>query len=780
MPRISNIVKIKNLRNFIDFDASYIELRKNEVIYANNGSGKTNISRLFYYIKNPDKDINELKSKEAKEIDRVEFEIIIDNVSINQDNYKEEVNQKILKFIQIFNSDFIDRNINCPDFSEKQLDGELVIEIGEPDANIKKLDKKIKLAETQIKSTYQTISKDFSTYIERKKSEGFKPGEVNIWKYCSLDYLIDLNSKKINAEFINNLNEQEYNNKLLSSIGKRRDLLKLDGQEKLNYIQTEIHISDILAFDDDLSIINEFPDVDEAMENNFKFVSLWLNNEALANNISTEEVLLAGINLSEEKEKCILCKRSLDDNTEKLFENYKAFFEAEKSKFIQGLKKKRSELTVTLNKVDLIKNDNEREVNRLAELFNLEERWIKYDTKEIINALELYVALLDEKASDISISLGYDENKELNSLLEVINNMISKNKDISEKLDRKIDNTVIELAEQRKYVGQKLLLDFYNENKSKFDLIDSNYSDINTNRAELSKMLESLPKIDSRTSISKLMNFFLKDRVGIDKYKSEVIDEQVVIKLNGFNISQFTGLISEGERTILGLCYFFASSIDELCSFKNFSESIFIIDDPVSSTAYANFFGISTLIKKFAHDIKQELWPTNSDPSVQAIVLTHNTQFLNLLKKQVWKDSDINNGFNVLSLNKLKRIPQGQLLSEFQTAMWRVYKKTIQPEFNDNISNDIRRIIETLKHFYGLRGDFNAESLIKIFPYAASKNYEVLYAVINHYSHGSPEDPDILPPDSIDNAAVDIAELFENEQSPFRDMWESIKCYENE
>ncbi|MDQ5970169.1 MAG: hypothetical protein QG593_686, partial [Patescibacteria group bacterium] len=564
MARINHITSVKNLRNFIAFDASNVKLAKNEAIYANNGSGKTNISRLFYYLKNPELNINDLLSREANETDRIEFVIDFDGTIINQDNYKNAPIQDLLKLVQVFNSDFRDVNISCPDFGDKHLESELVIEVGEPDTRAKQIKKQISDAENQIKKMHTSISNDFSAYIEGIKGSEFKANETNIWRHCSLESIIDPATKKIETEYLNSLTEKRQADKLAVSVQKRNDLLDLEGQEELKYSQLELPTPDINRIDDVLAVINEFPDVDEDTEANFKSISHWLSHEVLAEGSSTEKVLLTGISLSEDDAKCILCKRALDHESKELFQSYEAYLNAEKSKFVQKIKDMNVELLGIMDKAKAINNNVGAEVNRLSKLFEIDDRWIEYDTEKLLNALETYSVLLHEKTNDISVSFGYIELDNARLLIESINDKIRKNTLLTEKLDRKIDNTVSQLAEQRKYIGQKLLLDFYKTKKDSFDLIKSSFVAIEVDKTKLSKILESLPTIDSRSNISKLMNYFLHDRVGIDKYNSEVIDDQIVIKLNGFNISQSTRLISEGEQTILGLCYFLASSIDEL------------------------------------------------------------------------------------------------------------------------------------------------------------------------------------------------------------------------
>ena len=321
------------------------------------------------------------------------------------------------------------------------------------------------------------------------------------------------------------------------------------------------------------------------------------------------------------------------------------------------------------------------------------------------------------------------------------------------------------------------LSSFIEDNKADLDSIATSNENLVQHATNLAVEQAKAPKKSVRENTSKLFNHFMANRIGIDKYRSEIVDSQMVIKLKEFDISDSTHLISDGEQTMIGLAYFLASSIGKLSNFTKFSNAIFIIDDPVSSVSYSNLFGISSLLKKFQDDIKQELWKDNgAQLSMQSIILTHNIQFLNIMKTHVWKDNKKDkNHYGIIDSTSLYDIKIGRLLSEFQSALLAVYRENKTESNGLNICNDIRRIAETLRHFYGIKDDFNAESLKKIFPYIDGKDFENLFMVINHFSHGSPEDFDILPPNVVDEAVKQFVEIIEDDRSPFIDLWNETK-----
>ena len=114
----------------------------------------------------------------------------------------------------------------------------------------------------------------------------------------------------------------------------------------------------------------------------------------------------------------------------------------------------------------------------------------------------------------------------------------------------------------------------------------------------------------------------MKKRLGVEKYNAEIVNKQIIIKLNDIDISESMGLISEGEKNMMGLAYYMASSIQTLNSKDKFGEAIFVIDDPVSSVSYSNIFGICTLLFSFQNDIIGTVWKKKSIRNGQIIVLT--------------------------------------------------------------------------------------------------------------------------------------------------------------
>ena len=773
--RLTKISSLKNLRNFIDFDGSSHELKRHEVLYAPNGSGKTNLTRILCALQNGDS-LDGFKSKEAKIGDAPEISITIDSTDITHDNYTSITNTALLDSLVIFNSDYVAQNVTVSDF-KKDLDGDVVLELGKEDTSIKTIEGEIAKERESIKSSVEKLETSMNTLVSSLKGATYKANEQNIWGELKLSKILiisdtDKSECTVNEEAIKCISEADYS----KAAQERKDLLSLEGAEKISFSFAPLPNIAVEDITEALAQTDTFPTDDQEISNNVKFLSTLLHDH-LAIGEDPHTVIGSAISQSEEKDKCILCKRDLDYTTKDLFKRYKEFFAGEKAKFEEKLRKYTQNVSALSAALELLSNDKKDRTDKLAELFGVNERWIYIDASDIVLLLGEIRTALEEKQSDLSTQKLVINIETLDTKITELHKNLDANKKLVDKLDLKSNDVATNLANARRKVGQMELSSFIEDNKADLDSIATSNENLVQHATNLAVEQAKAPKKSVRENTSKLFNHFMANRIGIDKYRSEIVDSQMVIKLKEFDISDSTHLISDGEQTMIGLAYFLASSIGNLSNFTKFSNAIFIIDDPVSSVSYSNLFGISSLLKKFQDDIKQELWKDNgAQLSMQSIILTHNIQFLNIMKTHVWKDNKKDkNHYGIIDSTSLYDIKIGRLLSEFQSALLAVYRENKTESNGLNICNDIRRIAETLRHFYGIKDDFNAESLKKIFPYIDGKDFENLFMVINHFSHGSPEDFDILPPYVVDEAVKQFVEIIEDDRSPFIDLWNETK-----
>jgi len=796
--KIEEIKSIKYVRNFLDFNAENIFLHKKEgknertvfdffnkvVIYAPNGIGKTNLSRLFDYISSTEeREFEELLSHEAKkDINKLNFSICVNGKVINKSNFKTEENKKVLNNLYIFNSDYIEKNIKCNNFSEKNINGTISMPIGKENIRIQTLESNIKQKIEDRKNVKLSLTTSLDTVKENLKNNKYKGKDISIWQELSLNKLID---EKF--EITIPINKDEF-----TSCEER--FKKIKGFTELDKLQTkfaEIPQNKIDKLDSVYNLLEEkkvFTVLDKQAEENISYITKnWIN----------QELLKTGIEKSESNGECLLCKRKINSSVTSLFLKYKNYFKDEKGRFDTKISEFQLDLENLKQDLSTINNNLQSTAEDFMDSFAIKQNWQELSTELILEEIEKIKKLLEFKKINPEISIedvnkiknnNHEENEDKSvsnekqpeyiknpkAKIEALNKKIKNNKNLIASINKNIDSSSTRETELRKTIGQKYLFDFYTKNKANFDKITTFNEEIKNNKQEIDKEKDKLPKTDALSNIVFLFNKFLHDFISLDKYTAKIIDDAISLRLNSEDISKETKKISEGEKTMIGLCYFLAASIQKFDSPDKYKDSIFIIDDPICSTSYGNFFGICNLLQEFENKIYEELWKNELKPEIQKIILTHNTQFFNMLRANIFKEKAL---YFMLNEKELKNIPNKKLISEFETALYRIYEASKEEDYNENIGNDMRRFFETLRHFYGLH-QFEAGSLKTIFPNFKEKEHEIFYSAVNYYSHGNPEsNTDPLPQENIVPLLKQFVLLIEDSQ--FKDLWKKIKKITN-
>lgn len=778
MPQLKKIKKIKNYRNFVNFESDQ-DIYKHEIIYAPNGSGKTHLSRLFMALQNPDVDLNNFKSKEANENDEIKVDLCFDKGDDITDTTRDSENvREILAKILVFNNDYVNKNISCPDFKEKDLSGEVILELGKEDVAVSKARKEVSDYTKAVCAAIDGFSEDFANHVNDLKSSKYSSGEKNIWKVLDITKIITINQQEkaksiFNSECIEKILSADY----ADAEQRRKDLLSLESEDRIptSILLPPIDLQDIKK---ELKKSTLFPTDDEKVANSVNFLTDFLK-PYLSGYSSPAALLEQSFLESENREHCLLCDRALDATTKKLFSKYKAFLAGEKSKYEIKLSMWQTTIDKLVEAINELMNTQEKRVNKLCVLLRLQERWVKYVAEDILIQLNKLQSMLEAKKGNPAeiIKIDFSIEEALNNL----KNQISANNKLVSKINKKMDDASAALAAARSAVGEKELQSFISNHKNQIDNIEAIQQEMAKSEQKLREAEEKAPRGDIRQQICKLFNYFMKKRLGVEKYNAEIVNKQIIIKLNDIDISESMGLISEGEKNMMGLAYYMASSIQTLNSKDKFGEAIFVIDDPVSSVSYSNIFGICTLLFSFQNDIIETVWKKKSIRNGQIIVLTHNIQFFNIMRNQIWskekgakEGQEPRDGYSILNSNTMNRIKMGHLLSDFESSLLTIYQADKNKTYF-NVCNSIRRVCEILKHFYGIREDFTAETIKKIFPYATEQKYDALYKTINFFSHGSANGTDILPPEIVKKATEEFIEIFSHNKSPFVGVWTAVQ-----
>lgn len=249
-------------------------------------------------------------------------------------------------------------------------------------------------------------------------------------------------------------------------------------------------------------------------------------------------------------------------------------------------------------------------------------------------------------------------------------------------------------------------------------------------------------------------------------------DGVLTLKLSNYDISNTTQKISEGEKTMISLVFFLASSIQKFNNSEKFFNAIFIIDDPINSTSYNHFFGICNLLKFFDDTIVNKLWKDEvsklSGSQLQKIILSHNTQFFNVVRESIFKRKA---QYFTLKNNGISPILKGFSKSEFEMALSNIKAAVNSKVYHIPIGNDLRRFFESIKHFYGIK-QFNAYTLERIFKGFKENKHHIFFTVINYYSHSNPEAHTDPLPVNFEPFLNEFDELISD--SLFKELWQNI------
>lgn len=731
---LEKINKIRYIRSFIDFNAKNIELKKKNIIYSPNGIGKTNLSRIFEYLKNEEKNIVDLKSQEAENLDDIQYSFGFSNETITQDNFFEKKDR--FRNILVFNSDYVEENFRYDVFSDnKNSFGEIEIPLGKTGAEVFILEKRLNDTKEKREKKYFQIKESLVKIQDDKvKSKEYTKKDKKIWEFFSIDKLINSSTYLVTKP-----KEENFQTCEIDFV----DISKLDDDCKIIFNIPEINILDIdfVKIQKDLKVSKTFLISDEDTKNNIEFITKeWIEIN----------LLQKGVIKSKEKGKCLLCKRPLDDSVDSLFEKYESYFKNEEVDFKKQIMTYKVQIEMVKNSILKINNNERTETEKFIKLLGLGENWVNFNTVVLLEKIEELIIKLEKKEANSSQEftvniIDKDEGEieyNFSDVISALNKDINKNRKIIGIVNDKLTKTTGRKTELRSLIGRKMLFEFYCSQKTNIKEIKKYSELISEDLEKLEVEKNKLPKANASEYIKELFNYFLDRFLYIKKYSIEESDGVLYLKLDKVNISYDADKISAGEKNMLALCYFFASSIQQLKKPEAFFESIFIIDDPVSSTSYNYFFGICHLINAFESVIFEKIWKDNMNKlqqsNLQKIILTHNTPFFNMMRSHIFKEKE-NTRYLLLDRTTINEISNKQLKSEFEMALYNIKNASLTSTTEHNIGNDLRRFFETLKHFYGFSGDFNAEKLQKIFVSFENHEHQIFYTVVNYYSHGNPE-----------------------------------------
>lgn len=643
------------------------------IIYGENGSGKTTISKAFSKIKGVDEDIN-LASLLDAEGNRVDIKNDVDNIFV-------------------FNEDYINNNLKI-----KQDGLSTIVILGaqnDVDKEIKKIEKENL---TPVIDKIDSLEKEKSIYEDRLNS--------NSPEY----YLSKMKSKLQGDE--NWAGRQRFikGNRRNESVSDNRykDFIDLSPKVSRDKLIERFH---------DLKI--ELEKIRDSKSNN-KLPTLNLNNyvSSIRENIEKLNELLRQeinypklsefdrelietiknsprINLNRTKQIlknteinfCPTCLQEIDDSYRK---KILKFIEQFLNRDVEQYKTKLEESIIEKSDIDFIIFSDIQGLDKLrrtkGKLDNIidetnQQIQVKIDnpyTSIVINN-KFFTILQDFEECIKSFDARIIEyNKNIPDIPSILEEMSRINNEIAH-YDIINDYRLMGEAQKKK---EKVIKDYnkaikeQNEIEEKLNVLEERKKNINIALDAINHGLEYI--------------FFSKDRLYL-RYQ----DNRYVLYTHGNSVTPNN--VSVGERNIIALCYFFVSILMGKSEDAYKDPYLIVIDDPISSFDMENRIGIMSYLK---YKLSEFL---TSNKNTQVVLLTHDLQVLFDSEKMIHevlgggvKDSKSYQlrEKELIACNKSVRNGYSRLMCE-------VYNYGNDDKTIDSmiIGNEMRRLLESFSTF---------------------------------------------------------------------------------
>lgn len=706
-----NIAPIKSLNKVIS--SSSLKFG----VFANNGSGKTFISRIFRLTEKSE----ELKLDEEGNSPTDKLITLGENsgnfnfkITDKQGNVSEQFDISLNKkntpaiaqtnyLFHVFNEDYIEDNLRSLDYDkDDKIDGFILgkvnIDISDDEEKLGKIEKEGKDLATRIES-------EINTYISDKIDDIQNIKRLN--EYKELDF----------QKIVKSVDKVSY------EIEKSYDEL-IEDYNKIKSVPENLpDIEEINTIEINLEMLNT---VKESCKKEYSLSTL---AEDFKEKIKSKQIFIeTGIGLiDKESNDCPFCEQNLENNALSLIDNYNKYLndvESTKIKLFKGYKKS---LENSKDKIDKINTNNIEKINSFntykdkyipssddIELSNLSITNLSSELQKIIDKI-------DSKLIDISKSFIIDEDvlESIEKYETILNGEIESNNKEIKKINKKKNSISDENLSIRKLLCKRTLDDLILEHKTNIKSLEKLRKDFTDLKTEIAKKKEQ-EKISRKkkvaSTIKTVLNYFFADKYTLDEESFRLTFNANILKKK-----QAKEILSAGEKNIVAFAYYIGDTHLKVESEDDYKKLFFIIDDPISSMDFSHVYTVCGVIR----DIKKIL---DKVESARLIIFTHNNDFMRILSSNNIVDKKL------LLANGEHTDFNNNLTVPYITHLFDIYKIARKGDIpTHTTANSIRHIIETLTKFDKI--EIHTESISEYIK-TNIPNETKSYTLIHDLSHG--------------------------------------------
>jgi wobble nucleotide-excising tRNase len=706
-----NIAPIKSLNK--EISSSSLKFG----VFANNGSGKTFISRMFRLTENSEE--LELDEEGSSPTDKL---ITLGENSGNfnfkitdkQGNISEQFGISLNKqntptipethyLFHVFNEDYVEDNLRSFDYDkDDEIDGFI---LGKVNIDLSDDEEKLGEIEKEGKDLATQIENEIDTYISDKIDDIQNIKRLN--EYKELDF----------QKIVKSVDKESY------QIEKSYDEL-IEDYNKIKSVPENLKdIGEVNAVKIDLEMLNAIK------ESCAKEYSLSKLAEDFKEKIKSKQTFIeTGISLIEkERNDCPFCEQNLENDALNLIDNYNKYLNDVESTTIKLFKGYKKSLENSKDEIEAINTSNVKKINSFntykdkyitssadIELSNLSITNLSSELQKIIDKI-------DSKLIDISKSIIIDEDvlESIEKYETILNGEIESNNKEIKKINKKKNSISDENLSIRKLLCRRTLDDLILEHKTNIKRLEKLRKDFTDLKTEIAKKKEQ-EKISRKkkvaSTIKTVLNYFFADKYTLDEESFRLTFNANVLKKK-----QAKDILSAGEKNIVAFAYYIGDTHLKVESEDDYKKLFFIIDDPISSMDFSHVYTVCGVIR----DIDTIL---NKIEQKRIMIFTHNNDFMRILS-----DNNIIDKKLLLSNGELSDF-NNNLTVPYITHLLDIYKiarKNAIP--THTTANSIRHIIETLTKFERIKTN---KKDISDYIKSNIPNETKSYTLINDLSHG--------------------------------------------
>lgn len=674
-------------------------------IYANNGSGKTFISRLFRLIETPTSQKSDKLLSFTKNQGKFKFAV---SDGTNAKTLDIEFTKGALPTISsplpfifhVFNSDYVHENIEALGYK--------------PDGNIEGyILGKAQIDLTKEKTELQNKNKN----LDDKKREF----EARINKQKILLDDKDLGIRK---------NISEYTNFTINSIFIKKDF---NYNESKTFEELKKENTTLNTLPDDLPDVatNTFNIQIDFFEN----IKLTLNTSYTKSNFAEEfkikikskqSFIDSGLKIIADS-KCPFCEQSLNEKALELIDTYTKYLTDEEAKVISQIDRHIQIIESLKKQIDeaykmSLKSKSDFDILK-SYLPSFKEQKIELleDSKSLEDDLKTIILTLNNKKTDITQNLSVDlQIKNIDEVVKKNGNTASENNKIIAQINQVKNNTNQEkLSIKKRLCQSQYLATLKAEIKNIDEILEIQklILELEKDISDKENQAKALKKDKVIEAFEDFLNVFFAGKYTFDK-------DIFCLKFNTHNlISNASDVLSDGEKSIVAFCFFLAETHKKVQKEADYQKLFFVIDDPISSLDFHYVYSVAQIIRRLNDDSR---FPIGE--RLRYIVLTHNIEFMSILIR-----NGIIDGRFILEKSEIKSL-QKELIMPYEEHLRDIYEVSTGKVPSHTTPNSIRHILETINKFE--KPNLTFVKYCEDIELLKDDN-EFLYALIHDNSHGN-------------------------------------------